>query len=68
MRLPKGKGPKLPPKSRGGGAAARQDQYARERGLRDTHPSAAADAEDQAAADDQTEESEEAEGREDQEP
>ncbi|HEY9282011.1 MAG TPA: hypothetical protein VIP46_01025 [Pyrinomonadaceae bacterium] len=66
MRLPKGKGPKLPPKPRGGGAAARQDQYARERGLRDAHPSA--DAEDQTAADDQTEESEETEGREDQEP
>ena len=36
MDLPKGKNrPKLPPKPRGGGAAARQDQFAQERGLKD---------------------------------
>ncbi len=67
MRLPKGKGPKLPPKPRGGGAAARQDQYAQERGLKDAHPSADTeehiDADAQIDADEQTEEPEETQGR-----
>ena len=39
MDLPKGKNmPQLPPKPRGGGAAARQEQFERERGLGGERP------------------------------
>lgn len=40
MELPKGKGPKLPPKGRGGGAAARQRHLERQRGLEVAEPAA----------------------------
>jgi hypothetical protein len=61
MDLPKGKNrPKLPPKPRGGGAAARQEQFAQERGLKDGRPLNDAD------TNEQTDEFEKSEDREDQ--
>lgn len=53
MELPKRKGgPRLPEKPAGGGAAARQQQYAQERGLPGGWPEADADEETAATNDD----------------
>jgi hypothetical protein len=62
MDLPKRKNaPKLPRKPRGGGAAARQQQFDQERGLEDACPQGDADAGGQAAEPEKTKHCEEKE-------
>lgn len=62
MDLPKGKnGPKLPPKPRGGGAAARQRQFEQERGLADARIPRPSDADGKTPEPERAEECEEKE-------